>query len=179
MKKLMIASAIAMTMAAGSAMAVTTNMGTQQNEIQFLGVVTEVTCDIDAVVDGAVNNVVQLGTVKKGEEGDVKNIVLKAKNPAQCTGLDTVKKATIAFKGPLGDAGLVNDKGTAEGAVVSLAAKNSEPANKAINKTDDIATFPANLVTGAGYQFEAKLDATNATATGTFDSALAYAVTYQ
>ena len=178
MKKLMIASAIAMTMAAGSAMAAT-NMGTQQNEIQFLGVVTEVTCDIDAVVDGAVNNVVQLGTVKKGEEGDVKNIVLKAKDPAQCTGLDAVKKATIAFKGPLGDAGLVNDKGTAEGAVVSLVAKNSETANKAINKTDDIATFSANLVTGAGYQFEAKLDATNATATGTFDSALAYAVTYQ
>lgn len=41
MKKLMIASAIAMTMAAGSAMAAT-DMGNQQNQIQFLGTVTEV-----------------------------------------------------------------------------------------------------------------------------------------
>ncbi|EFA3718433.1 TPA: hypothetical protein OBQ40_003318 [Escherichia coli] len=67
MKKLMIASAIAMAMTVGSAMAA--DLGSQQKEIQFLGTVSEVTCDISAVVDGAVDNVVQLGTVKKGEMG--------------------------------------------------------------------------------------------------------------
>lgn len=95
MKKLMIASAIAMTMAAGSAMAAT-DMGNQQNEIQFLGAVTEVTCNLDAVVDGATNNIVQLGTVKKGENGQEKNIALKAKRGTTCAGLDN-KTATIAF----------------------------------------------------------------------------------
>ncbi|MVV97809.1 hypothetical protein [Escherichia coli] len=178
MKKLMIASAIAMAMAAGSAMAVTTNMGVQQNEIQFLGAVTEVTCNIDAVVDGAVNNVVQLGTVKKGEEGEVKNIVLKAKQGTTCAGLDT-KTATIAFKGPLGDDGLKNDKGTATGAFVSLIAKNSKTQDLAVNKGQNAIEFTGNLVNTEGYKFEAKLDATTAAAAGTFDSALAYAVTYQ
>lgn len=179
MKKLMIASAIAMAMTAGSAMAAVTNMGAQQNEIQFLGAVTEVTCDIDAVVDGAVNNVVQLGTVKKGEESDAKSIVLKAKQGTTCAGLDT-KTATIAFKGPLGDTGLENDNGTATGAVVSLVAKNSSTPDQSVNKGQNAIEFPGNLVNTDGYKFEAKLNAKAANAiAGTFDSALAYAVTYQ
>ncbi|HBB2429749.1 TPA: fimbrial protein, partial [Escherichia coli] len=49
MKKLMISSAIAMTMAAGSAMA-------SQGDIQFFGNVTEVTCDVTPEVGGAVTD---------------------------------------------------------------------------------------------------------------------------
>lgn len=73
MKKVFIASAIAMSMAAGSAMA------SQQADIQFLGVVTETTCDITSSVDGNVTDVVQLGTIAKGAQGQEKDIVLKAK----------------------------------------------------------------------------------------------------
>ncbi|MED0168984.1 hypothetical protein RCU48_08330 [Escherichia marmotae] len=178
MKKLMIASAIAMTMAAGSAMAAT-DMGSQQNEIRFLGAVTEVTCDIDAVVDGAVNNVVQLGTVKKGEEGQVKNIVLKAKAGTTCESLDS-KTATITFNGPLGDEGLDNAKGTAKGATVALIAKNGKTQNQSITKELTKIDFDANKVNNEGYQLTAQLKSDETTGSaGTFESALGYAVTYQ
>lgn len=177
MKKLMIASAIAMTMAAGSAMAADA-AGNQQNEIQFLGAVTEVTCDIDAVVDGAVNNVVQLGTVQKGKNGQEKNIVLKAKTGTTCADLDT-KTATITFRGPLGTTGLENANGTAAGATVALVAKNSTTANQSITKDLSQINFPANLVNSDGYQLTAQLKSAATGSAGTFESALAYAVTYQ
>lgn len=176
MKKLMIASAIAMTMAAGSAMAA--DAGNQQNEIQFLGAVTEVTCNIDAVVDGAVNSVVQLGTVKKGESGQEKNIVLKAKAGTTCAGLDT-KTATITFRGPLGANGLENANGTAAGATVALVAKNSTTADQSITEDLSQIDFPANKVNNDGYQLTAQLKSAATGSAGTFESALAYAVTYQ
>ena len=175
MKKLMIASAIAMTMVAGSAMAA----GNQQNEIRFLGVVTEVTCDIDAVVDGAVNNVVQLGTVKKGESGQEKNIVLKAKAGTTCAGLET-KTATITFRGPLGANGLENANGTAVNATVALIAENAKKQNQPITKDQSSIDFTASDVNGDGYKLTAQLKSDAATGgAGTFESALAYAVTYQ
>ncbi|EOC6713705.1 hypothetical protein ACI6NS_004794 [Escherichia coli] len=177
MKKLMIASAIAMAMTAGSAVADT--MGNQQNEIQFLGVVTEITCDLDAVVDGVTNNVVQLGTVKKGEDGQEKNIVLKAKQGTTCSGLDN-KTATIAFRGSLGANGLENTNGTAKGATVALVAKNSQTPDQSITKNLNHVTFQADKVNTEGYKFTARLKSDAATGTaGSFDSALAYAMTYQ
>lgn len=62
MKKLMIASAIAMTMAAGNAMA-------SSGDVQFFGNVTEVTCDVTPEVGGAVTDMIQLGTVTKNGKG--------------------------------------------------------------------------------------------------------------
>lgn len=177
MKKLMIASAIAMTMAAGSAMA-GTDMGSQQNEIKFLGAVTEVTCDIDAVIDGAVNNVVQLGTIKKGEDGQVKNIVLKAKAGKTCDGLES-KTATIAFDGPLGDEGLNNASGTAKGATVALMAKNGTTQDQSITKGVSKIDFEAGKVNSEGYQLTAQLKSNSTGSAGSFESALAYAITYQ
>lgn len=177
MKKLMIASAIVMAMAAGSAMAA--GVGNQQNEIQFLGAVTEVTCDLDAVVDGAVNSVVQLGTVEKGKEGQEKNIALKAKSGTTCSGLAD-KTATITFRGPLGDKGLENADGTAAGATVALVAKNGKTPNQNITKGVSSIDFQADKVNTEGYMLTAQLksDADSGKA-GTFESALAYAVTYQ
>ncbi|EFA3718434.1 TPA: hypothetical protein OBQ40_003317 [Escherichia coli] len=108
----------------------------------------------------------------------MKNIVLKAKPGTTCAGLDT-KTATITFRGPLGDNGLQNDKGTATGAVVSLIAKNSTTSDLSVHKDQNAIEFPGELVNGVGYKFEAKLDATAAATAGSFDSALAYAVSYQ
>ena len=174
MKKMLIASAIAMTMSAGSAMA-----NNQQSEIQFLGVVTETTCDISSSVDGAVNEVVQLGTVKKGEMGEVKSIFLKAKAGTTCANLAN-KTATILFQGPLGDKGLENSKGSAANTYVELKAANAKTANQDIKKGSNSADFDAELVNNTGYQIDAKLKADDANATaGTFESALAYAVTYK
>lgn len=173
MKKVFIASAIAMSMAAGSAMA------SQQAEIQFLGVVTETTCDITSTVDGNVNNVVQLGTIQKGQQGQDKNIVLKAKDATACTGL-TGKVATIQFVGDLGDNGLNNTNGSAKNATVTLKTVNGkDTTEQEVKKGSNSVTFDADKVTTDGYQFKAKLvSATNGGTAGTFDSALAYAVTY-
>lgn len=173
MKKVFIASAIAMSMAAGSAMA------SQQAEIQFLGVVTETTCDITSTVDGNVNNVVQLGTIQKGQQGQDKNIVLKAKDATACTGL-TGKVATIQFVGDLGDNGLNNTNGSAKNATVTLKTVNGkDTTEQEVKKGSNSVTFDAEKVTTDGYQFKAKLvSATNGGTAGTFDSALAYAVTY-
>ena len=172
MKKVFIASPIAMSLAAGSAMAA----NNQQDEIQFHGVVTDVTCDIDTNIDGNVTNVVQLGTIQKGGTGDVKNIVLKAKG-ANCSGLAN-KTATISFMGGLGDQGVSNVNGSAEKARVELKAKNSKTPDTAINKTMNSVDFEAEKINSDGYQFEAKLISDAAGTVGTFESAVSYAVTY-
>ncbi|HGB9752373.1 TPA: fimbrial protein [Escherichia coli] len=172
MKKVFIASAIAMSMAAGSAMA------SQQAEIQFLGVVTETTCDITSSVDGNVSDVVQLGTVQKGQSGQEKNIVLKAKDTTTCTGL-AGKTATIQFVGDLGDKGLNNTNGTAQDATVELKTANGKTnAVQEVKKGSNSVEFEADKVSTDGYQFKAKLVSASTGTAGTFDSALAYAVTY-
>ncbi|EJH1178542.1 hypothetical protein NCT38_004279 [Escherichia coli] len=170
MKKVFIASAIAMSLAAGSAMAA------QQDEILFHGVVTDVTCNIDTNIDGNVTNVVQLGSIQKGGMGDVKNIVLKAKG-ANCSGLAN-KTATISFMGGLGDQGVSNVNGSAEKARVELKAKNSKTPDTVINKTMNSVEFEAEKINSDGYKFEAKLISDAAGTVGTFESAVSYAVTY-
>lgn len=178
MKKLFIASAIAMTMAAGSAMA-----AGQQSEVQFLGVVTSVTCDIDSSVNGNATNIVQLGSVAVGSQGTPVNFSLKAQDPnaAGCKALAT-KTASIVFQGALGDNGLENGKaGTATKAHVTLKTLNGKTnAEQEIKKGSSIVEFEADkLISGDGYQFQAKLVSEQGGTEGTFDSALAYAVTYQ
>ncbi|ECL7237720.1 fimbrial protein [Salmonella enterica subsp. enterica] len=179
MKKLMIASAIAMTMTAGSAMA-----AGQQSEIQFLGVVTSVTCDIDSSVNGNATNIVQLGSVTAGAQGTPVDFSLKAQDPtaAGCAAL-AGKTATIAFLGALGDNGLENGTGTATKAHVTLKTLNGKTtAEQEIKKGSSSVTFAADKLVGAnpeGYKFQAKLVSEAGGTEGTFDSALAYAVTYQ
>ncbi|ELQ4184712.1 hypothetical protein QSO38_002250 [Escherichia coli] len=188
MKKLFIASAIAMTMAAGSVMAADDGggqavqaPGNQQSEIQFLGVVSSVTCDINASVNGNATNIVQLGSVAVGSEGKPVDFALKAKDATQpgCAGLGT-KVANIVFQGPLGDLGLENGTGTATKAHVSLKTLNAKDTNEVdIKKGSNTVTFPGDAVVGEGYKFQAKLVSETGGSEGTFDSALAYAVTYQ
>ncbi|HAU8803431.1 TPA: hypothetical protein JEW39_004900, partial [Escherichia coli] len=63
---------------------------------------------------------------------------------------------------------------------VALVAKNSKTPNQSINKDLNNIEFEAAKVNSEGYKLTAQLksDATKGTA-GTFESALAYAVTYQ
>ncbi|EFD5296533.1 fimbrial protein [Escherichia coli] len=172
MKKVFIASAIAMSMAAGSAMA------SQQGEIQFLGVVTDTTCDITSSVDGNVTNVVQLGSITKGAQGQEKDIVLKAKDAAACTSING-KTATIKFVGDLVDNGLNNTNGSAQKATVTLKTVNGKgTAEQVVKKGSNSVTFDADKATGDGYKFKAQLVSDSTGTAGTFESALAYAVTY-
>lgn len=175
MKKLMIASAIAMTMAAGSAMA-------SQGEIQFFGNVTAQTCDLVPEIGGAVNNMIQLGTVttKSGSgsthQGRAIEFTLKPKAGEACTEAAQLG-ATIAWDGNLGTQGVVNQGGQAVDAHVVLLAKNATTLNTPITSEKHFAEFAADKLKGEGYQFSAQL--IGGATPGDFQSASAYAVTYK
>ncbi|MBJ9214348.1 fimbrial protein [Citrobacter freundii] len=169
MKKLIIASAIAMTMTAGSAMA-------SQGEIQFFGNVTSETCDMVPEIGGAVNNIIQLGTAQTGNQATAVDFALKAKDSTQCNAA-AAKNATITWMGNLGTEGIMNQGGSATDAHVKLVAKNATTQNTEITSTQNAAEFDKANLTGDGYQFSAQLKA--GSTPGDFQSAVAYAVTYK
>ncbi|EEZ9068036.1 fimbrial protein [Escherichia coli] len=168
MKKLMVASAIAMTMVAGSAMA--------SGDVQFFGSVTEITCDVVPEVDGSVNNMIQLGAVKKGQLGKEVSLVLKAAGGQECAKLVSGKTASVAWSGNLTSKGIGAQGGVAKDAYVVLKPKNGTT-NNVITSTNHVAEFAAENVTGKGLTFTAQLQAEQTV--GDFQTAAAYALTYK
>ncbi|MEE7414660.1 fimbrial protein [Escherichia marmotae] len=172
MKKLMIVSAIAMTMAAGSATA-------SQGDIQFFGNVSEVTCDVTPEVDGSIVNMIQLGTVKKNSAGEEISLIFKATDPSggECASLASGKTASVAWSGNLTADGIGAQGGLAQDAYVVLKPVNGQDSNK-ITSTDHVADFAAeNVTNGNGLQFTAQLQGGDTA--GDFQAAAAYAVTYK
>lgn len=182
MKKLMIASAIAMTMAAGSAMAA-------QGDVQFFGTVTAKTCDLVVDQEGAVVNMIQLGSVTNGgslagtDVGAEKTFTLKPKAGAGCSSITT---ANMAWDSPAMAAnGIGNQSGKATDARVKLVAVNStgkvqtdtnaDKEIKAGQNTVDY-TITGTGLTDEGFKFKAQL--IGGTVAGDFNTAVAYAVSY-
>ncbi len=177
MKKLMIASAIAMTMAAGSAMAALGDAASQ-GQVQFLGTVAAKTCDVVVEGDGAVNNLIQFGRVAKNGAVE-KEFTVKLKDPS-C--VDTMTKAHFTWASPaFTTAGIGIQSGTATDAVVELKAVSSgnTTSNTAlITSANNAVTF--NLVSGEedkGFKYNAKFVAKNEV--GNFETAAAYAIVYE
>ena len=172
MKKLMFASAaIAMTMVAGSAMA-------SQGEVKFFGNVTAATCDVIPEVNGSVANMIQLGTVSTGGSGKEIPLAFKAKDAQgqNCQSL-TGKVASVSWDGPLNAQGIANQDGGAEGSYVILTSTNAK-SDQAITKANNIVEFDASKAISAdGLAFKAQLK--GGSIAGDFQSAAAYAVTYQ
>ncbi|WP_097506621.1 fimbrial protein [Escherichia coli] len=170
MRNSMIVSAIAMVMVAGSAMA-------SQGDVQFFGNVTAATCDVSPKVDGGVTDMVQLGTVSINNAGKEIPLVFKATNAqgGDCQALNG-KTATVTWAGPLTDKGIANQNGVANDAYVILTSTNAK-VDQAITKDDNSVDFDATKVIGDGLAFKAQLKG-GATA-GDFQSAAAYAITYQ
>lgn len=170
MKKLIISSVIAMTMAAGSAMA-------SQGDVQFFGNVSATTCDVAPEVGGNVTDLIQLGTVTPGGTGDAVDIAFKATNAqgSGCTSL-TSKNASFAWSGNLTPNGIGAQGGLAQDSWVILEPANGTDSN-AITSADNVADFDAELAVSDGFQFTAKLK--GGQTPGDFQSAAAYAVTYQ
>ncbi|UCQ27280.1 fimbrial protein [Edwardsiella tarda] len=176
MKKIIIATAVALTMGSGAAMAV------QQADVQFFGNVSAITCDLVPEIGGNVSNLVQLGTVAPNTTGTVPvEFALKAADPADsvCAGLTAAQTASIAWSGPFDGQGLKNQGGAADGAVALLKTVNakttpSQPIIAGSNAVD----FEANkAVSSDGFKFSAVLK--GGATPGDFKSAAAYAVTYQ
>lgn len=170
MKKLMIVSTIAMTMVAGSAMA-------SQGDIKFFGNVSAVTCDVTPSIDGNVTDLVQLGTVAPNGEGDAKNIIFKATNISgeDCASLKE-KTASIAWSGELTPHGIGAQSGVAQDAYVILTPANGKDSNP-VNASHNVSMFDASKLATEGFKFTAKLK--GGSTPGDFQSAAAYAVTYQ
>ena len=177
MKKLMIASVVAMSMTAGSAMAALGDAGSQ-GQVQFVGTVAAKTCDVVVDGAGAVNNLIQFGTVQTGNTA-TKDFSIKLKDPACVTGLT---KAHFLWVSPNFDSkGIVNQSGTASKAWVKLNAKTDATGNTTttvqdITSTNNAVEFSiADATKGFGYT--ALFNAGNIP--GTFESAAAYSVVYE
>lgn len=177
MKKLMIASAIAMTMAAGSAMAALGDAGSQ-GQVQFLGTVAAKTCDVVVDGAGAVNNLIQFGRIGTGEKVS-KEFSVKLKDPACVAGMT---KAHFLWAAPsFNSKGIGNQSGTATDAWVKLNAKTDASGNTTTDVND--ITNANNAVEFAivkpenGFKYTAELNA--GTEKGTFETAAAYSVVYE
>ncbi len=178
MKKLMIASAIAMTMAAGSAMAA-------QGDVQFFGTVTAKTCDLVVDQEGAVVNMIQLGSVTNGggDVGGEKTFALKPAAGASCSNITTAK---MAWDSPAMTAnGIGNQSGKATDAHVKLVAVNSTGKVQTDTNADKVIKAGQNTVdyaitgtglTDEGFKFKAQL--IGGTVAGDFNTAAAYSVSY-
>lgn len=177
MKKLMIASAIAMTMTAGSAMAALGDAGSQ-GQVQFVGTVSAKTCDVVIDGSGAVNNLIQFGVVNKGATVS-KDFSVKLKDPTCANGLT---KAHFQWVSPnFNTKGIVNQSGTSTDSWVKL---NAVTGGNTTTDTTDI-TSANNAVTfdivadkvAEGFKYTAELNAGQVA--GTFETAAAYTVVYE
>lgn len=175
MKKLMIASAMAMAMTAGSAMA-DVNQGSQ-GQVQFVGTVAAKTCDVVVSGNGAVNNQIQFGVVGVNGTAD-KEFTVKLKDPS-CVAGST--KANFTWYSPvLNEEGFGNQSGTATDSYVALRATDS--AANAADRTDEINDL--NNTVGftisqaeQGFQYQATLH--TGSVPGSFETAASYTIAYE
>ncbi len=177
MKKLLIASTIAMTIASGSAMAADTAAPVQTGTVEFVGVVTTGTCDILVSVGDKETNIIDLGTVVKGQRGTPVSFALKAKDASNCV-LSDNGAAEVLWTGDLGLNGLVNSKGSAQAATAYLQAMNTKNGDQLITSNNSTVVFDANEVVNEGLKFQATLDSSVRGTAGTFSSTGVYAVAY-
>ena len=171
-KNLLAVSALALAVMSGPAMA--------SNEVQFLGVVTDTTCDLVPEVNGSVKNLVQLGSVAKSATGTPVEFTLKAN--AATTGCGTsdlaTKVATISWAGQFNATGLSNQNGAATDAVALISTKNAKTTPvQAITVSKTSAEFDAPGLTTDGAQFTATLK--GGSVVGDYNSAAAYVVSYK
>lgn len=176
MNKSIIASILALGLVSGMAHA-----AGQTGEVQFIGVVTQNTCDIVPEVDGTLSkNVIDLGTVSPNAVGSYKNFALKAKDPTQpgCVEFNG-KTANVGWASAAFNAdGLGYTSGTATDAIVKMETINAK-ANVAITSANNqgVEFDGTKLTAGEGFQFKAALK--GGAKIGDFRSAAAFTVSYK
>ena len=176
MKKSVIASVMALGMASGLAQAA----DTPDNEIQFKGNVSTVTCDLAPSVNGSLNpdgvGVIQLGDVKVGGTGKVVSFAFKPTNAqGNQTACDNIANGTtknpngaayqsvdLTWKGvKFGNAGLgASDGSAATDSHVEIKPVNSTGQNTSfIKASGEVNSFPVSVLgTGNdGLKYEAVL----------------------
>ncbi|MGL5343284.1 MAG: fimbrial protein PefA [Plesiomonas sp.] len=165
----LVASALALAVISGSVLAA-------HGDVQFIGVVTDTTCDITVESAGAVKNIVQLGTAKKGGTGPIVDFTLKTDGSLSCTGL--VGDAIVGWAGPFTTEGLAAQSGAAADAVAVIKTVNANTggAVQSITKALTSTTFDANILDTDGAKFHAQLN--GGMQVGDYHSAAAFVVAY-
>ncbi|EDT0233585.1 fimbrial protein PefA [Salmonella enterica] len=155
-KQFLAVSALALAVMSGSALAA-------PQDVQFVGTVTEVTCDIKPEVNGTTGNYVQLGNVAKGVTGGAMEFALKADagtGNGSCGATSAGKTATVSWIGGFNSEGLTSKTGTATDAVALISTVNASGLSPvvAMTSTTNEAEFnAANLSNGTGLKYKAQL----------------------
>lgn len=158
------------------ALAISSESALAAADVQFFGSVTDTTCDLVPHTDGAVNNLVQLGSVKTKNVGQVQDFSLKADASQSGCGNLSGKVATIYWSGPFNEKGLAPQAGLATDAWTEIKGTNSTTPNQAINSTQLSTDFDATKLTTDGAQYSAQLH--GGEKVGDYRSAAAFVVTY-
>ncbi|MFZ1871266.1 MAG: fimbrial protein [Chania sp.] len=172
MNKLLAVSAFALAVTPYAAVAA-------NGEVQFLGVVTDTTCDILPIVGGGtVNNLVQLGTVGTNATGIDVPFALKADmNQSGCQNLTAASTATIGWNGAFDINGLKAQSGVAADAWASIDTVNASITPvQGINSTNLSADFTGDVLTTTGAMFKATLH--GGAIAGDYRSVAAFVVAY-
>lgn len=173
MKKLAIATLVISVMASGAALA---NTG----EVQFIGAVTDTTCNISPEVDGALKNTIDLGTMLTTDVTGTEIAFKLVPDTAECLAKTS---ATVGWQSAgFNSMGLSNMQGDAAGAAIKLTAVNSTTPNQPITGNMQNIAFGNGTTAIGAFQFKAQMSrvdsAVPATA-GTVMSSAAYAVAYK
>ncbi|HAD6864591.1 TPA_asm: fimbrial protein [Salmonella enterica subsp. enterica serovar Typhimurium str. SL1344] len=161
MKKSIIASVVALGLVSGLAQAA-------DKEVQFVGSVTNVTCDIEPSVDGSnsmIPGLIQLGTVAAGVKGQPVNFTFKpAKDQQNITACDTMQDTGTAkltwTSSNFTAKGLTAISGAATDAAVEISPTNAKAGNGTmITASATSHDFDPTLLKtgGAGLKYQAIL----------------------
>ncbi|EEP4893764.1 fimbrial protein [Salmonella enterica] len=153
-KQFLAVSALALAVMSGSALAA-------PQDVQFVGTVTDVTCDIKPEVNGTTGNYVQLGNVNKGQTGAEMLFALKADGGTGnvCSTAVANKTATVSWIGGFNGEGLTAKTGTATDAVALITTVNASGQNQVTMTSagTDAEFNAAKLTNGDGLQYKAQL----------------------
>ncbi|MDV7105859.1 hypothetical protein R3X26_15750 [Vibrio sp. TH_r3] len=145
--------------------------------VNFVGVVTSVTCDVSIEVGGVdtPSNIVDLGTIATSSTGSAVEftIISEATTGGECA---ATKGAEVTWSGPTMTAtGFDNSaSATATGTTMTLTGKPAT-GDVAITSTTTVVPFTSTEV-GTGMPFEAKM--TSSTTPGQFNTTATYSVAY-
>ncbi|EAT8962729.1 fimbrial protein [Salmonella enterica] len=174
-KQFLAVSALALAVMSGSALAA-------PQDVQFVGAVTDATCNIKPEVGGTTGNYVQMGTVAKGgvqQTGipfTLKAVPGTGNNACTLTGMST---ASVSWVGNFDSDGLKAQSGAAYDAKAIIEPVNAK-ANAPITNANTTSEFDSNKLTATnpdGLQFTAKLK--GGSQAGDYVSSAAFVVAYK
>lgn len=175
-KQFLAVSALALAVMSGSALAA-------PQDVQFVGTVTDVTCDIKPEVNGTTGNYVQLGSVTKktgatndSDKGAVIPFALKPAAGTSCslTGKNTV---SVTWIGGFDGDGLTAQSGVAKDAKAVIKSTNAKQ-NATITNAKTTVDFDSSNLTGtSGLEFSAQLHGGDTV--GDYISSAAFLVQYK